>query len=168
MLTRIDEKLFNRIHSITNKHNGIGKWMAVITWLSSKVFFALYIGFILIMVFKKDLILIPFIMGPSIAYFITKIIRNSFKRERPFVKLNIKNYIEHAENSSFPSMHAMSAFSIATAVFLVNPTIGIIAFCVAILTGISRIIVGVHFPLDVLVGGIIGYFVTYIVFLLIQ
>ena len=168
MLTTLDEKLFYKIHSITVKYDKIGRWMAVITQLSSKMFFSLYIAFIVLMLLKMDEILIPFVIGPGASYLITKMIRISFKRDRPFVKLKIKHYIQHEKDSSFPSMHAMSAFSIATAIYLANPIMGCIAYIIAILTGISRIIVGVHFPLDVICGGGIGILVTYTVFRLIS
>jgi undecaprenyl-diphosphatase len=57
---------------------------------------------------------------------------------------------------SFPSAHTAFAFAIATFVYHYFKPTGKLLFLVAILIGISRIFVGVHFPLDVFVGACIG------------
>ncbi len=70
---------------------------------------------------------------------------------------------------SFPSAHSAGsmAFAVATsAVFLDGSTFGVWAsvsvFVLALLIGISRIMVGVHYVTDVLVGCIFGIVVSWI------
>jgi undecaprenyl-diphosphatase len=57
---------------------------------------------------------------------------------------------------SFPSGHAQSAFGAATYVALLYPVLAVPVLVVAALIGVSRIYLGLHFPLDVLVGALCG------------
>jgi len=58
----------------------------------------------------------------------------------------------------FCSSHAANSFALATSVYLISQTktFSYILFIWAIIVGYSRIYIGAHFPLDVLVGAIIG------------
>jgi undecaprenyl-diphosphatase len=58
--------------------------------------------------------------------------------------------------SSFPSGHAASAFAGAVAASRLFPEARSIWFVLAALIAYSRLYIGVHFPLDVLVGAIVG------------
>lgn len=57
---------------------------------------------------------------------------------------------------SFPSGHTMSSFAIATVLAMRHRWTAPPAFALAAIIGLSRISVGVHWPLDVLGGAIIG------------
>lgn len=58
---------------------------------------------------------------------------------------------------AFPSTHAADAFSVAVIVLLARPSVeGIVAMVLAILTGYSRIHVGVHYLTDVIGGAVFG------------
>ena len=58
--------------------------------------------------------------------------------------------------NSFPSGHTQVAFAVATYLSLIFRRAAFIFLMLACLVGISRIYLGVHFPLDVLVGAMIG------------
>ncbi len=59
---------------------------------------------------------------------------------------------------SFPSGHTQLAFTIASSmfVFLQNRYTRLLILTVASLVGISRVAVGVHWPIDILIGAAIG------------
>ena len=59
--------------------------------------------------------------------------------------------------SSFPSDHAVLFFSIAASLFMINRVVGIIAFLHAILViSLPRVLIGLHWPGDILAGALIG------------
>jgi undecaprenyl-diphosphatase len=57
---------------------------------------------------------------------------------------------------SFPSSHAANCFALATVIFVFYRRRGWIAFLLAALVAFSRMYVGVHWPVDVLAGCLIG------------
>ena len=65
---------------------------------------------------------------------------------------------------SFPSSHAANCFALATVIFLFHRRRGWIAFFPAALVAFSRMYVGVHWPLDVLAGSLIGILCGWAVF----
>lgn len=82
----------------------------------------------------------------------------SLNLPRPFVVGLSPAYIVHAARGSLPSAHATVMFTIAW-MFLLRPQLritGSALFGIATLTGWARIYVGVHFPMDIAVGLLIG------------
>ena len=58
---------------------------------------------------------------------------------------------------AFPSTHAADAFSVAVLILITRPPQeGLIVMILAVLTGYSRIHVGVHYLTDVIGGAVFG------------
>lgn len=57
---------------------------------------------------------------------------------------------------SFPSRHAYSAFVIAALAWLLHPVVSISLFVVGICLSVARVLLGIHFVRDVLVGAVLG------------
>ncbi len=90
---------------------------------------------------------------------------------RPAAALGAENVhqIEGVELStlySFPSGHTTTAFALfmGLAIILKNKKLGLICLLFAILSGYSRIYLSQHFPIDVLVGSVIGIVSSLLVF----
>ena len=85
------------------------------------------------------------------------LLKNSFKRNRPAqVVPGVIAVVVPADQFSFPSGHTSAAFCFATVAGMLlagscNPI-----FLWAAAIGLSRIVLAVHFPCDVLAGAIIG------------
>jgi undecaprenyl-diphosphatase len=93
----------------------------------------------------------------SSSHLIVQILKKSFSRHRPYL-IDRKVYvIENAlKDFSFPSGHSTAIFSAATTLSLTVPWSAFLLLPVACIVGISRIYLGLHYPTDVTIGGIIG------------
>jgi len=102
--------------------------------------------------------MVQYSIGIIFSYFITWGLKTILLVPRPFINENILPIIDKSQDlyNSFPSGHTTLAFALSTNIFLYNKKIGYFAFIVAGLISISRIIVGVHYPLDIIMGIIIG------------
>jgi undecaprenyl-diphosphatase len=137
------------------------------------VFFGQYFAYILVMIFllivlkNKNWRLL--IVGGISAFFsrivITEIIRFFYNTPRPFLNSGpiIHQLIFHETSGSFPSGHTAFFFALAMAIYFFYKKWGIAFFVSALLMGIARIIAGVHWPIDILGGAIIGFFSAWIV-----
>jgi membrane-associated phospholipid phosphatase len=66
-------------------------------------------------------------------------------------------------HQSFPSGHSTTAMATAVVIGLLMPRFFKVFFIIALMTGVSRVVVGDHYPTDVLAGLVIGGFGTFAV-----
>ncbi len=103
----------------------------------------------------------PFLQAVLLAFLIERpiyfVLKNSLRRNRPQAALqNFRSSITPSDQFSFPSGHTSAAFMMATLLGYYLPPLMILLYCWAILVGFSRVVLGVHFPTDTLVGAILG------------
>lgn len=92
----------------------------------------------------------------AIVYLGVKILNDLFPELRPFVAGSFTPLIEHANDPSFPSSHTAAGAVFATFMWKLRRDWGIVAFILTGLVGLSRVMVGVHYPIDILGGAILG------------
>ena len=84
-------------------------------------------------------------------------------RPRPFSVQQVNLLFYRPWDSSFPSNSAAVAFTFAGVVWLRHRWLGVVMGVLAGLWGFARIYCGVHYPLDVVVGGLTGAVCAYVV-----
>ncbi len=78
-------------------------------------------------------------------------------RDRPFeANDDVEARIKEPTDSSFPSGHTMASFVAAMVIFCASPVLGIMAFILAFMIGLSRLYLLVHYPSDVFLGSVFG------------
>jgi undecaprenyl-diphosphatase len=86
-----------------------------------------------------------------------KLLKRVFVRERPFIThSSIALAGAPLDRYSFPSGHTLHAVSFAWQVSAHFPELGWVLVPLAALIAGSRVVLGLHYPTDVLVGGVIG------------
>lgn len=106
-----------------------------------------------------------FIYAFTIERIIYFILKNTLKRRRPpEVIANFTSIVQASDQFSFPSGHTMAAFLLAGLSVLVIGAEAAILYLWAIAVGISRVVLGVHFPTDILAGATLGSAIAYYAF----
>ncbi|MEE1287375.1 MAG: phosphatase PAP2 family protein [Bacteroidaceae bacterium] len=88
----------------------------------------------------------------------------------PDLMFEIRHIAGRAGQYGFVSSHAANTFAVATFMSLVfrHRLTTLCLFAWAFVVGYSRIYLGVHFPLDVFCGGMLGIVVGYLVYILLR
>lgn len=103
------------------------------------------------------------IVAVAVAYILVDvIIKPLVCRERPFDAADLDLLISAPDTWSFPSGHTASAFAGATAILIHSRRWGCLALVYAVLVGISRLYLCVHWPTDVIAGAVIGIAVAFL------
>ncbi len=85
-------------------------------------------------------------------------------RDRPFISHPSAHVFgPHKTDPSFPSDHTTAAIAIAVAVLLIDTGVGLLFLTLAILIAVGRVIVGEHYPGDVLGSTLIGIAAAFVV-----
>jgi undecaprenyl-diphosphatase len=93
----------------------------------------------------------------ALGLLVNHIISSAWHRDRPFATHpGTHVWGPHKTDASFPSDHASAAFGIAVAVALLDPVAGVLFLILAVLIAVGRVVVGEHYPGDVLAGAAIG------------
>lgn len=124
---------------------------------------------------KKKIILLLLVRIFSIGFLIlisdqlSNFFKNNFERLRPCYNLDIVDQIRIVKEScggsfGFFSAHASNSFVIATFFYLFFSSknkLSKLLFLWASIIAYSRIYVGVHYPLDIVFGSLLGFMITF-------
>ncbi|MCZ8512611.1 phosphatase PAP2 family protein [Paenibacillus filicis] len=93
----------------------------------------------------------------AVSHLPVAIIKKKYPRLRPYLVLpdtvTCKNPLT---DHSFPSGHTTAVFSVAVPLMFIGSSVAIILLPLALLVGLSRIYLGLHYPSDCLAGSLIG------------
>lgn len=123
----------------------------------TNLFYVLYPVLLILLAWNGAALFLPCLFTPVISFLALSFFRKQTNAPRPYEALDIEPRIKkNTQGKSFPSRHVFSAFLIAMCWFAYLPIAGIILLVLATLVAIIRVIGGVHFPKDVVVGAVVG------------
>ncbi|MBI5680589.1 MAG: phosphatase PAP2 family protein [Methanobacterium sp.] len=104
------------------------------------------------------------IIALLIGYFLTEFLKYIVVRPRPYNVLESVHLLTTMDGYSWPSGHTIAAFTGATLIGREYGTLCLILLILlASIVGFSRIYIGVHYPLDVVSGALIGVLLALLV-----
>jgi membrane-associated phospholipid phosphatase len=171
-LIKADHAVFKFINS-TMHVKILDFYMSVVSFCDSKSFNLGLVSILMISIsilwvsdkkrFWTDIALMASVLVTSalIVYFM----KNYFERPRPLTVFgddNVNTFYETVHKNSFPSGHTNAAFAACTVMFMLARKYWYWYIILAFGMGFERMYVGSHFPSDVLIGAIIGFFTAYI------
>ncbi len=131
--------------------------------------------FILKSDFKKGIISLIFIIAAVAISDLLSVVmfKDVFQRLRPSHEIDLQSYIHLVNNYrggkyGFVSSHAANSFAISTSTALLfkNKSYTVLIMFWALLVCYSRIYLGVHYPLDIIFGGLLGVAVSILLMIL--
>jgi len=163
-----DYQLFKLINDFATKN-------LYLDWLG--IFAAKYLIFVIVAIslslfIRNRLAAINAFISSIIALAINYLISLIYFRPRPFVSHLVNLLISKpASDKSFPSDHTALAFALAFSIYFslrqaqgkLNKKLGIFLLVLALIVGLGRIYVGVHYPLDILGGILVGFLTAFLV-----
>ncbi|MBR6743535.1 MAG: phosphatase PAP2 family protein [Clostridia bacterium] len=119
--------------------------------------YTIYPVFLLYLAVKGDEYFLRSALTCSIPFVLVSVLRKLLNAKRPYEVYGISAVMKKdKKGSSMPSRHVFSASIIAVSIFFVFPVLGIICGLLALIIAVERVLLGVHFIRDVLVGAVIG------------
>ena len=110
------------------------------------------IALVLAVLWRRPWILVAVVAADLAADLLAALGKSIVARHRPFVHQLGPPTTTH----SFPSGHSATSFACATVLAAAAPRLRVPLFALATLIALSRLYNGVHFPLDVIGGALLG------------
>lgn len=93
----------------------------------------------------------------AISHIPVHVIKKLYPRKRPYLIIEQSKFpLRALTDHSFPSGHTTAIFSVIIPFILYMPYLSIILLPIGTCVGLSRIFLGLHYPSDVMAGGILG------------
>ena len=90
------------------------------------------------------------------SHLVVQLIKRTVGRPRPSFAIDCRTLVNEPDRFSFPSGHSAAAMSVAFVYGWAFPPLGVVLIPLAVLIGMSRVCLGVHYPGDVLIGQVIA------------
>jgi undecaprenyl-diphosphatase len=157
----VDWRVFHAIDEFVRDHtwlehafNGIETWGTILIALGAV---ALWLLARPRAASKWKLVSASALAAGGLAFLANQVIHAVWDRPRPYEShAGVYHPHAHSTDASFPSDHASAAFGIAVAIALFDPVVAVPFLVLAALIGIGRVLVGAHYPGDVLAGVAVG------------
>lgn len=162
----MDIKVFRLINNLAYNNGFLDEIMVICSKYVPYLFMVLIVFVFILGISKKNLsyrkTAFSTVILTLINLFLSFIIGNIYYVDRPFVHNKVNLLLQHVKDASLPSDHAVGTMSVALGLEKYNKTVSILLKILSVIVGFSRIYVGHHYPLDILMAYLITFVTTYL------
>jgi undecaprenyl-diphosphatase len=153
----------------TSQYRLIRDFFRVISRLGDGVFwYALMIGILIIKGAEGTFPVVHMLLAGGVGTLLYKWLKGKTLRPRPYeVHQDIWLTGKPLDKFSFPSGHTLHAVVFSLVALNYYPELAIIILPFTVLVGLSRVVLGLHYPSDVIAGALIGSTIASLSFLLV-
>ena len=153
----MDKALFEKMFGVSQEYPIIGKLASWMAGGLAKLYSGVYLFALAVVLFRHTNKIIIYLLFPIMTILTSHTFRQAIKRGRPYEEYPIKPFLTSKKKQfGMPSNHSASAMIIAMAILSLDPLWGGVLIFFALVTGICRVLSGIHYPFDVFVGWIIA------------
>ena len=133
------------------------KTILILNQLITTITYIMYPLMIIKLYIDDNPIIYVFVILPLVMFLLVSIFRNFYDAKRPYEIYEYEPIIDKKSlGRSFPSRHVFSIFVIAMSFFNINEYMGVLFLIMGMVLAVCRVLGGVHFPKDVIVGALLG------------
>ena len=125
--------------------------------LVTRIIYVAFLVLLAVLLFQKDARIVRVVLVTGISFILVSLFRHFYNEDRPYTIYEFEPVVKKdKKGESMPSRHVFSAFVIGMAFLYIQPWFSILIFVCGVIMCFGRVIAGVHFPKDVIVGAVIG------------
>lgn len=138
-------------------HEKLTKILIFTEKLCEILIYTVYPTFLIYLAATKNDYLLRSVLTCGIPFVLVSILRKGLNAKRPYEVYGIPAAMKKdKKGSSMPSRHIFSAAIISVSLYFIFPIFAYLCGLLALIMAVFRVLLGVHFIRDVLVGAIIG------------
>jgi membrane-associated phospholipid phosphatase len=133
------------------------KGLNAVNFFLTRLCYVAYPVCLVVLAVQRDSRLLKAVLVPAVSFVLLSLYRRWNNAKRPYEVLDIQPLIQKdTKGKSFPSRHVFSVFVIAMTFLWLKPWLGVVFLAAGVLLAACRVIGGVHWVKDVVVGALAG------------
>lgn len=158
----MNNNIFYFFYNLSHQSEGLDKFVVFVAETLPYIVIIFALVFIFFYLKNSKIFFWVFFSG-IFAWVCAYVLKLIFHTTRPFLALPDVTPLWVEGGYAFPSGHATFFMALAVAIYLSHKKAGYVFMTFAFLIGLARITAGVHFPIDILGGFVLGAGVAYLI-----